>query len=404
MKAGGGWGSSRGHSRSRQFLIAAEVALALMLVSAAGLMIRSFRQVVDTGIGFRTDRLTTVDIDLPEKRYPNGESQSRFFRELLDRVRATPGVAAASVVDNLPLHRVSAANFYIAGKPEPDKNSPPVSDFAQASADYLQIIGMPLLAGRFFTEADLAANERDKGGVAIVNQSWVRTFLPGEQPLGQRILSSDKKRAFEIIGVVGDYRPMGTENGPRPQIFSAYLKLNTATLIIRTNTRPESMIQAVRSVARSIDRDLPLNKVETMEEHLHYWLSQRQFNTLMMTVFAGLALLLAMMGVYGVLANMVASRTREIGIRMAIGASFGNITRLILGQGMLPVLLGVAIGLAGSFAVGGLLQSLLYQVRASDIFTRFLAAVAILLLSPIAIWVPLQRALRVDCTEALRDE
>jgi hypothetical protein len=165
----------------------------LILVSSAGLMIRSFRHLVDTGIGFKTDRLTTVDIDLPETRYPTGESRSRFFRELLNRARSAPGVAGASIVDNLPLHRVSITNFYIAGRPEPDKDSLPTADFAQASPDYLSMIGMRLLAGRLFTENDLSFNEKDKDGVAIVNQAWTRKFLDGERPLGKRILSSDKK-------------------------------------------------------------------------------------------------------------------------------------------------------------------------------------------------------------------
>jgi putative ABC transport system permease protein len=404
MKAGGGWGGSAGRSRSRQFLIAAEVALALILVSGAGLMIRSFRELVDTGIGFKTDRLTTVDIDLPETRYPDGASRSRFFRELLHRARSASGVAAASVVDNLPLHRVSATNFYIAGHPEPDKDSLPIADFAQASPDYLSMIGMRLLAGRFFTENDLSFNEKEKDGVAIVNQAWVRKFLDGGQALGKRILSSDKKRAFEIVGVVSDYRPMGVENGPRPQIFSPNLTLGSATLIVRTTAPPQSMVKPVQAVIASLDKELPASKVETMDNHLHYWLSQREFNTLLMTVFAVLALLLAMIGVYGVLANMVASRTREIGIRMAIGASFASIARLILAQGMVPVFAGLAVGLAGSIALSRFLQSLLFQVRADDPVTRILAVCAILLITPVAIFIPLQRALRVNCTDALREE
>ncbi len=400
----GGWGVSAGRSRSRQFLIAAEIAMALVLVSGAGLMIRSFRAMVDTGIGFNTERLIAVDIDLPERSYPSGESRSRFFRELMMHARAVPGVAGVSVVDNLPLHRVSFVNFYIAGRPEPPKTSLPMADYAQSSPDYLGLIGMKLLAGRFFTENDLALNEKDRDGVVIVNEAWVRKFMNGEAPLGKRILNSGKKNAFEIIGVVADYRPMGAENGTRPQMFWPYLKLNSASLLVRTRAAPEGMIKSLQGAVAALDKSLPTNKVETMEHHLHYWLSQRQFNTLLMSVFAALALLLAMIGVYGVLANMVASRTREIGIRMAVGATSSRIAALILRQSMIPVAVGLILGLAGSFALRRFIERLLFQIRADDSVTRVLAIGLIVILSPVAIYLPLRRAMSVDCTVALREE
>ncbi len=403
MKSGG-WGVSAGRSRSRQFLIAAEIAMALVLVSGAGLMIRSLREMVDTGIGFRIDRLIAADIDLPEKTYTSGERRSRFFRELMMHVRAIPGVTAVSVVDNLPLHRVSMTNFSIAGRPEPPKDSLPMADCAQSSPDYLGMIGMKLIAGRFFTGNDLALNEKDAGGVAIVNQAWVRKFMSGEEPLGKRILNSGKKNAFEIVGVVSDYRPMGTENGTRPQIFWPYLKLNSASLLVRTRAAPEGMKKALQAAVAALDKSLPTDKIETMEQHLHEWLSQRQFNTLLMSVFAALALLLAMIGVYGVLANMVASRTREIGIRMALGATSSRIAALILRQSMIPVAIGLLLGLAGSFALRRFIEQLLFQVRADDSVTRALAIGLILILSPVAIYLPLRRAMSVDCTVALREE
>jgi putative ABC transport system permease protein len=403
MKSGG-WGLAAGRSRSRQGLIAVEVALALVLISGAGLMIQSFRQMVDTGIGFKTDHLIAVDIDLPEKGYPTGESRARFFRELVMRARATAGIAAASVVDNLPLHRISLMKFYIAGRPEPPKELLPLADTALSSPDYLSMIGTRLLAGRFFTENDLALNEKDGDGVAIVNQAFVDKFLNREEPLGKRIVNAGNKTAFQIIGVVSDYRPMGTENGVRPQIFWPYMKLNSASLLVRTHAAPAGMTKSLQTVVAALDKSLPTNKVETMEHHLHYWVSQRQFNTLLMSVFAALALLLAVIGIYGVLANMVASRTREIGIRMAIGASSVKIATLIIRQSMTPVVIGLVAGLAGSLALGRFINGLLYEVRADDSMTRVLAIGTILILSPVAIYLPLRRAMRVDCTVALRDE
>ena len=403
MKSGG-WGVSAGRARSRQFLIAVEIAMAVVLVSGAGLMIRSLREMMNTGIGFKTDRLIAADIDLPEKTYPTGESRSRFFRELMRHARGVPGVDAVSVVDNLPLHRISINSFYIAGRPDPPKASMPMTDYAQSSPEYLSMIGMRLLAGRYFTENDIALNEKDKDGVVIVNQEWVRKFMNGEEPLGKRILNQSKKNAFQIIGVVADYRPMGIENGARPQIFWPYLKLTSASLLVRTRAAPATMTKQLQAAIAAVDKTLPSNKIETMDHHLHGWLSQRQFNTLLMSVFAGLALLLAMIGVYGVLANMVASRTREIGIRMAIGATSSRIASLILRQSMIPVAIGIVLGLAGSFALRRFIEGLLFQVRADDSLTRLLAIGAILILSPVAIYLPLRRAMSVDCTVALREE
>jgi putative ABC transport system permease protein len=280
-----------------------------------------------------------------------------------------------------------------------------MADYAQASPDYLRMIGMRLLAGRFFTANDLALNEKDGDGVVIVNEAWVKKFMDGEEPLGRRILNAGKKNAaYQIIGVVADYRPLGVENGPRPQIFWPNLKLNSASLLVRTQAAPETMVKPLQAAVAALDKSLPTNKIETMEHHLHPWVSQRQFNTLLMSVFAGLALLLALIGVYGVLANMVAGRTREIGIRMAIGAPSLKIAGLILRQGMIPVTIGLVVGLAGSFALTRFMQGLLFQVRADDSPTRALAIAVIVILSPIALYLPLRRAMSVDCTVALRDE
>src|SRR5262249_41286463 len=205
--------------RTRQFLIAVEVALALVLLSGAGLMIRSFERLVTVGIGFETAHLLTVDIDLPEKRYSDGTSRSRFFREAMDRVRAVPGATPVAVACNLPLHGVTAWSFLFAGRPEPPSGSHPIADHAYVSPQYFSVIGLRLQAGRFFTDSDFALAEKDKDTAVIVNEAFARKFLSGEDPLGKRLLRGDKKRAFEIVGVVSDYRPLGAEGGPRATIF-----------------------------------------------------------------------------------------------------------------------------------------------------------------------------------------
>ena len=403
LKSGGAWGATAARVRSRQVLIAIEVALALVLVVGAGLMIRSFRELLAVGIGFDTTRLTYADIDLPAKRYPSGEAQTRFFRDLIDLAQAVPGVIAAGVVDNAPLHQVAIANFSIVGRPEPPLSALPMADIAHSSPAYLRAVGLRLEAGRWFTDADLPLGGDTPNGVVIVDRAFARQFFPGVNPLAQR-LARNKEHSFEIVGVVSGYRPMGVENGTRPTIFWPDLALGHATLVVRSALPQQALATGIRSAIASVDRLLPAPEVKSMQYWVDEWLSQRKFNTLLLGIFAALALLLGLMGIYGVLANLVASRTREIGIRLAIGATPGGIGRLVLRQGMFPVLIGLAIGLAASLALDRFLESLLFQVQPRDPVTLIAAACAVLLFSPLAIALPLLRATRVDCTVALREE
>jgi len=404
LRAGGARGGSAARVRSRQFLIVAEVALALILVSGAGLMLRSFQQLISVGIGFDTSQLWVSDIELSEKRYPDPAARSRVFRQVIDRARAVPGVLDASVVDMLPLHSVAMSNFLIAGRPEPPVSDLPIADDVHMSPGYFKTIGLRLEAGRPFNDTDLAVAEKDGNDAAIVNQAFARKFFPNENPLGKRLLTADKKRASEIVGVVSDYRPIGVENGVQLAIFWPYLKVSKATLVVRTKAAPQTMTKAIQNAIWSVDKDLVLTETGPMAHFVDEWQSQRKFNTLLLGIFAGLALVLAMLGIYGVLSNLVASRTREIGIRMAIGATGAQIGKLVLGQSMIPVSIGIAAGLAGSLALTRFLESLLFQVRPQDPLTLALAVAAILLVSPAALYLPLRRATRVECTVALREE
>jgi len=404
LKSAGGWGGSAARLRGRQFLITAEVALALILVAGAGLMLRSFYQLISAGVGFDTGRLLTVEVGLPAQRYPGGESQSRFFHTLLDRVRALPGVTAASAVDNLPLHHIKLTGFSIAGHPEPPGDALPLADVAHVDPQFFNVLGLRLVSGRLFREPDLTQAEKDEDNVVIINEAFVRKFLAGENPIGTRLLDGNKKHASEIVGVVSDYTPIGAENGKRPQIFVPYLKLDDATLMVRTRGEPQSYGKALQSVIWSMDRDLPADQVLSMDYYLNDILAQRKFNTLLIGIFAALALLLSMVGIYGVLSNLVASRVREIGIRMAIGATPGEIGGLMARQSMIPVAVGLAAGLAGTVALSRFLEALLFQVQPRDPFTLAIAALLILVVSPVALYIPLRRATSVDCTVALREE
>jgi predicted permease len=295
-------------------------------------------------------------------------------------------------------------NFFIAGRPEPAADALPLADFAHASPNYFDVIGLKMRAGRGFTEADRAAQEKDAGGVAIVNGTFARKFFEGEEPLGKRLLSPDKKQAFEIIGVASDYRPMGAENGSRPQIFYPYLELRSATVVVNSAVKPLSLTQALQSAVWSLDKDIPIEKIRPMDLYVDEWQAQRRFNTLLLALFAALALALALMGIYGVLSNLVTSRVREIGIRMALGARPGMIGALVLRQSMIPVAIGALLGLAGSLALSRFLEALLFDVKPRDPLTLALATLGILAAAPLAIAVPLRRATRVECTEALREE
>jgi len=366
--------------------------------------LRSFYQLVSAGAGFDTGRLLTVEVGLPAQRYPGGESKSRFLQTRLDRVRALPGVTAATAVDNLPLHQIKLTGFSIAGHPEPPGDALPLADVAHVDPQFFSVLGLRLVSGRFFRDPDLAQAEKDQDNVVIVNEAFVRKFLAGENPIGARLLDGNKKHASEIVGVVSDYTPIGAENGKRPQIFVPYLKLDDVTLMVRTRGEPQSHGKALQTVIWSMDRDLPADQVLTMDYYLNDILAQRKFNTLLIGIFAALALLLSMVGIYGVLSNLVASRVREIGIRMAIGATPGEIGGLMVRQSMIPVAVGLAAGLAGTVALSRFLEALLFQVQPRDPFTLAMAALLILVVSPVALYVPLRRATSVDCTVALREE
>ena len=307
-------------------------------------------------------------------------------------------------MDNLPLHHIKLTAFTVTGHAEPPGGALPLADVAHVDSQFFGVLGLRLIAGRFFRDSDVTQGEKDQDNVIVVNQAFVQKFLPGESPVGKRLLDQTKKHSSEIVGVASDFTPVGAEGGKRPQIFVPYLKLDDATLIVATQGAPGAYVKALQGAVWSLDHDLPADQAATMDSYVNDSLSQRKFNTLLIGVFAALALALAMMGIYGVLSNLVASRVREIGIRMAIGATPREIGELILRQSMIPVGAGLAIGLAGTFALSRYLEALLFQVGPRDPLTLLAAVLMILVVSPLALYIPLRRATSVDCTIALREE
>jgi putative ABC transport system permease protein len=403
LKSGGAAGSSLSRVRWRQLMIGGEVAMALVLLTGAGLMIRSFQELLSVGVGFRTDRVTLADIDLPADRYRDDTARSRFFRELVSRTGAASGIEGSAVVDNPPLHRISMSNFFIEGRPDPPMSELPIADKDHGSPSYVSVLGLRLEAGRWFTDRDLPAGNAVPTAV-IVNRSFVRQFFPKENPIGHRLLNGDHKEPAEIVGVVSDFRPMGVENGARATIFWPDLRISAASLIVRSPLAADQIASIIRASVAGLDQQLPAPEIRAMKYYVDEWLSQRRFNTFLLVLFAALALILGMLGIYGVLAGLVASRVREIGIRMAIGATPSQIGSLVVKQSMLPVIAGVVAGLAVSLVLARFLESLLFQVQPRDPLTLALAAAAVLCVAPLAIYVPLRRATRVDCTIALREQ
>jgi putative ABC transport system permease protein len=404
LKTRGGGGASAPLARSRQALTAAEVALALILLCGAGLLIRSFAKLVQIGVGFKTEQLAVANVNLPELRYPDAPSRARFYNALVQRARAIPGVAAAGAATTLPLRGFTAQTFRIAGRPTPVPNETPNADVANVSLDYFRVLGLPILAGHNFTADDVARNAAAKGdGVVIVNQIFATKFFSGQNPLGQRLLL-ENDRPFEIVGLVADFLVMGATSEARPQFFAAGIDSPGGLLLLRTKVPPESLSDAIRLALWSLDQELPAAEVTSMDHIVSEAVADERSMVVLLSVFAGLALLLAMIGVSSVLANLVASRTREIGIRVALGATPTGIGRMVAVHSVKPLAVGLVLGLAGSLALTRVLRSLLVGITPNDPVTLVSAIAAVVLVAPLAMWVPVRRATRVECTVALREE
>lgn len=402
--------ASHGSDRSRRFLIGAEVAMALILISGAGLLLRSFSKVVATELGFDVEQLLVVDIDLPEAEYPDRVVRGRLFEQILEQAKALPGVTAATLSNALPLHRVSMTSFDVVGQPPRRPGDVVTADYANVLPGYLDILGVPIVAGRDLSVEDVArereaweaASKSGAEGAALVNRAFAEKYLPGVDPLQQRLVVNDRRLA--IVGVTANFRALGAEEEVRPQFFRPGLDSEVGVLLLKSPLAVDALSAQVRTLLGSIDEKLSTARIQTMDAFVDEWLEYRWFGLVLLSMFAGVALALAMLGVHSVLANLVAARTREIGIRMTLGASRSGIVRLVAAQSATPILLGLAVGLVGSLALGFLIRSMLFQVPPYDPVTFTLAVVGILAVTPLALWWPIRRATRVACTVALRED
>jgi putative ABC transport system permease protein len=407
LKDTGARGMSSSGGSARSFLAVAEVAMALVLLIGAGLMIKAFTRLIDVEPGIQTENVLTMRLELLKAAYPGNQEQQVFFEEIRRRIEGLPGVVHASAVSNLPLGGNDWGRWYtVEGEPEPAAGMSPVANNRVITPGYLKTLGIQIRRGRAFHNRD---GQQDSPQVVIINDALAQRHWPNQDPIGQRIKYGDFDSSHSwmtIVGVVNDVRHYGLAQQIRPGIYVPLrlYAMNSMTLAIKTGSDPVGLIDSMRRQVWRVDPDLPVFAIQTMEEVLETSLWQTRLTSWILGTFALVALILAVVGVYGVISYGVAQRTREIGIRIALGAGRGEVGRFVIGQGMLLALAGVALGLAGSAGLTRFLALALYNVSPTDPQTFVLVTILFLAAALLACYIPARRATRVDPLVALRHE
>jgi putative ABC transport system permease protein len=397
------------HNRVRSILVVAEVAIALTLLVTAGLLINSFFRLQKLKPGFETTNLLSFRMGLPDTRYPQEQQVTNFYKNLGSRIQNLSGVKDVAYTMVLPFSGQGAGvGFSIEGEPvEVNRPFPYDTDYRPISPGYFRAMGMQLKEGRDFDERDNA----ESNDVVIINETLARKYFPNQSPLGHRINPSFSTGSRgivmrEIIGVVSDIKHRRLNEEPRNEIYIAHAQNPRSTMfyVVRTTNDPTAMVAAIRSEVQSMDKDLPMYNIKTLDQYIASSVAQPRFNMLLLCIFASAALLLTIIGLYGVLSYAVTERTHEIGVRMALGANTADVLKLIVKQGMGLTLIGVALGLAGAYALGQITESLLFDVKATDPFTFMVVALILTGVALVACLVPARRAARTDPMVALRYE
>jgi putative ABC transport system permease protein len=409
LKEAGRGGSAGAHRhRLRSVLVVSELALALLLLTGAGLLIKGFWRLRSVDPGFDPQNIVTMQIQLPESRYKEVAPQTQFRQSVLDGLNALPGTQAAMVSEVPMSGDFVYHNFAIEGRPPLPEGEEPEIDSRSVLGDYFRTMGIPLRAGRDFTSQDREETQL----VGIVNEAAVRKFFPKENPVGQRIRWAREPGEYKwitIVGVVGDVRHFGLDEQEDVALYTLYSQSfqpwkRWMTLVARSHQDPASLVKATKSVVWSVDSEIPVSKVRTMSEVMASSMDERRFYMQLLTLFAGLALVLAAVGTYGLISYGVAQRTHEIGVRMALGAESRHVFGLIVGEGAKLTLVGAGIGIVAAVALTRLMSSMLFDVRPTDVGTYAAVAGLLAAVSLLASYIPARRAAKVDPMVALRDE
>ena len=397
--------SDRRHERVRQLLVVGEIALSLMLLVGGGLMMRSFLRLTSVDPGFDPRGVVTATVPLAGARYATDEQRAAFFQRLTTQLSSMPGVKSVSAINHLPLGGdVWTFPFTVEGRPAPSNAERPSAVYRVVCPDYFRTMGAALLKGRDFTERDDASAP----SVVIINDALARRQWPGEEPLGQRMtVGGAGNNPREVIGVVRDLKQGEWSSEPKPEMYLPHAQAANArgmTLVVRASSDLPAIEPLIRREVWALDKDLPVSQVTSMEDVVADSVGQQRFNTLLIGGFAAVALLLAAAGVYGVMSYAVAERTHEIGVRMALGARGRDVLGMVIRQGLVLTLLGLAFGLVGALALARVLDSILYEVSATDPLVIGGVAGALLLSALLACYVPARRATKVDPMLALRHE
>jgi putative ABC transport system permease protein len=391
-------------ARTRAVLVLTEIALTSILLVSAGLLLKSLIRLQHVDPGFRTEQVTLISMPLPQSRYPDGKRQAAFYRRMLEAMERRPDIQSAAILFPSPLEgRNAQGTFTIEGRPALKRVDRPFTAIGSVSGNYFRTLGIPLIEGRTFTERDGDAHPP----VAIANATLARRYFAGQDPIGRRVRFGEEGDDWiTIVGVVGDSRNVGLKDPPTPLLYFPYESFPLAFMgiVVRSPAGTGVVASVARTEAKHIDPDMGIDRIVPLSEVLHESVAEPRFRTLLLAAFALIALMLAAVGIFGLMSFSVAQRTREIGIRVALGATARQVILPVVGEGLWLSVTGVALGAVGSFGVSRLLRTFLYEVRPTDVFTYAAVGVLLLGVALVATYIPSRRAARVDPIVALRTE
>jgi len=395
--------STRAQRRMQQALVVSELTLAQVLLAGAALLLASFVKVQNVDLGFSADRLLAVELTTPLGKYKEPERKLAFNRAILEKLEALPGVRSAAATLTVPLRGAINRGVWLLDRPEPPPGQAPSIDFMIVSAAYFRTLGIPLIGGRTFGSQDTDTSPR----VAVISQNMARRYWPQGNAIGQRVRFGGKKTA-EIVGIVGDVRQRDPARAAEPLLYIPLEQdvepWNFISFALRTDADPASLASAVRQAVLEVDRDQPVARIRTIDQIADTLNASRRFNTILLGIFSGVALLLAAVGTYGVMAYSVTRRTREIGVRMAVGARPADVLRMVLRQGFVLVAVAIGLGIAGSLITNRLLSAQLFEISATDPRTLAAGAAMLCAFALFACYIPARRAMKIEPIQALREE